>query len=60
MLASHEPGHSHRLTATHNGGISQSMPNLTLKRIPNGSHWVVYEQPALINAMIKEFITNTK
>ncbi len=40
--------------------LEQSMPNLTLKHIPNGSHWVVYEHPALINAMIKEFITNTK
>jgi pimeloyl-ACP methyl ester carboxylesterase len=38
--------------------VAQSVPNLTIKRIPNGSHWVVYEYPTLVNAAIREFIEN--
>lgn len=37
-------------------GLDKYIPNLTVKRIPEGSHWVIHEQPALVNAYIKEFI----
>jgi epoxide hydrolase 4 len=37
-------------------GMNQFVPNLTVKRIPDGSHWVIHEQPALVNEYIREFI----
>ena len=37
-------------------GLDKFVPQLTLKRIPNGSHWVIHEEPALINQYIREFI----
>ncbi|MCA1553605.1 MAG: alpha/beta hydrolase, partial [Chloroflexi bacterium] len=30
-------------------GLDEFVPDLTIKRIPDGSHWVIHEQPALIN-----------
>jgi pimeloyl-ACP methyl ester carboxylesterase len=39
-------------------GLEQYVPNLTVKRIPDGSHWVIHEKPALINSYIREFITD--
>lgn len=38
-------------------GLDKYVPNLTIKRIPNGSHWVVHEEPDLINRTILEFLT---
>jgi len=29
---------------------------LTIKRIPDGSHWVSHEQPDLINLLIRDFV----
>ena len=37
-------------------GLDKFVPNLTIKRIPDGTHWVIHEQPALINQYIREFI----
>jgi len=37
-------------------GLDKYVPNLTVKRIPDGSHWVIHEKPALINSYIREFI----
>lgn len=37
-------------------GLSDYVPNLTIKRIEDGSHWVVHEQPKLVNQYIREFI----
>jgi pimeloyl-ACP methyl ester carboxylesterase len=37
-------------------GLDRFVPDLTIKRIPDGSHWVVHEQPALVNSYIREFI----
>ena len=37
-------------------GLEKYVPNLTIKRIPDGSHWVIHEKPDLINAYIREFI----
>ncbi len=37
-------------------GLDKFVPQLTLKRIPNGSHWVIHEEPELINQYIREFI----
>ncbi|MDQ1468878.1 MAG: epoxide hydrolase 4, partial [Bryobacterales bacterium] len=38
-------------------GLDKFVPNLTIKRIPDGTHWVIHEQPALINEYIREFIS---
>jgi len=37
-------------------GLDQFVPNLTVKRIPDGSHWVIHEKPALVNRYIRDFI----
>lgn len=38
-------------------GLDKFVPTLTIKRIPNGSHWVIHEEPELVNQYIREFIT---
>jgi len=38
-------------------GLDKYVPNLTVKRIPDGSHWVIHEKPALVNCYIRDFIT---
>ena len=37
-------------------GLDKYVPNLTIKRIPDGTHWVIHEKPALVNGYIREFI----
>ena len=37
-------------------GLDEFVPNLTVRRIPDGSHWVVHEQPALVNGYIRAFL----
>lgn len=37
-------------------GLEAIVPNLTLKRVPDASHWIVHEQPALVNSTIRAFI----
>jgi pimeloyl-ACP methyl ester carboxylesterase len=37
-------------------GLDRYVSKLALKRIPDGSHWVVHEQPALVNRYMREFI----
>ena len=37
-------------------GLESVVPDVDLTRIPEGSHWVVHEQPARINQLIREFI----
>ena len=37
-------------------GLEQFIPDLTVKRIPDGSHWVIHEKLALINVYIRAFI----
>jgi pimeloyl-ACP methyl ester carboxylesterase len=37
-------------------GLDAVVPNLTLKRIPDGSHWVIHERPGEVNRLIREFI----
>ena len=38
-------------------GIEEFVPQLTLKRIPEGSHWVIHERSDLVNAHIRNFIS---
>jgi epoxide hydrolase 4 len=37
-------------------GLELFVPVLTVKRIPDGSHWVVHEKAVEVNAHIREFI----
>ena len=37
-------------------GLEEVASDVTIRRIPEGSHWVVHERPAEVNAMIREFI----
>ena len=39
-------------------GLDKFVPNLTINRIADGTHWVIHEQPALINEYILEIIKN--
>ncbi|UCH23082.1 MAG: alpha/beta hydrolase [Deltaproteobacteria bacterium] len=38
-------------------GLEEYFDDLTIERIPDGSHWVVQEQPELVNSLIREFIS---
>jgi pimeloyl-ACP methyl ester carboxylesterase len=37
-------------------GLEHHVTNLTVRRVPDGTHWVVHEQPEQINAWIREFM----
>ncbi len=39
-------------------GLERFVPELTIRRIPDGSHWVVHEQPELVNRSIREFLAS--
>jgi len=37
-------------------GLEEYIEDLTVKRIPDGTHWVIHEQPELVNSLIRNFI----
>jgi epoxide hydrolase 4 len=37
-------------------GLDKFVPELTVKRIPDATHWVINEQPDVVNRHIREFI----
>jgi pimeloyl-ACP methyl ester carboxylesterase len=37
-------------------GLELYVDDLTLKRIPDATHWIVNEQPELVNSLIREFL----
>ncbi|MGA2367717.1 MAG: alpha/beta hydrolase [Dehalococcoidia bacterium] len=37
-------------------GLEKYVTSLTVKRVPDATHWVVREKPALVNQLIREFI----
>jgi epoxide hydrolase 4 len=37
-------------------GLSEFVPQLTIRRVPHGSHWVIHEEPAEVNDYIRAFI----
>ncbi|HTS13728.1 MAG TPA: alpha/beta hydrolase [Candidatus Limnocylindrales bacterium] len=37
-------------------GLEALVPNLELCRVPDGTHWVIHEQPALVNSLMRDFI----
>ncbi|MBT9504041.1 MAG: alpha/beta hydrolase [Burkholderiaceae bacterium] len=40
-------------------GLEAFVPQLTLTRVPGASHWIVHEQPALVEAEIRRALTAT-
>jgi epoxide hydrolase 4 len=39
-------------------GLEEYVEKLTVKRIPDGTHWVSHEQPERVNALIREFLSS--
>ncbi|HEX7644570.1 MAG TPA: alpha/beta hydrolase [Burkholderiaceae bacterium] len=37
-------------------GMEDVVPDLRLVRVPDGTHWVIHEQPALVNRLLREFL----
>ena len=37
-------------------GLEMYVDNLTVHRIPDGSHWIIHEQPERVNRLIREFL----
>ena len=44
------------LTVKNLDGLEKLVPHLTVKRVPDGSHWVIHEKTAEVNAYIRAFI----
>jgi len=40
-------------------GLDDYVRDLTIERIPDGTHWVIHEQPELVNSLIRRFINKT-
>lgn len=39
-------------------GLEKFVPQLTVRRIPQGTHWVAHERPAEVNRYIRDFLRN--
>ena len=39
-------------------GLEQVCDDLRVERIPEGSHWVVHEQPDRVNGLMRNFLAN--
>ena len=37
-------------------GLDQFVPDLTIRRVPDATHWVIHEKPAEVNGYIRDFI----
>jgi pimeloyl-ACP methyl ester carboxylesterase len=37
-------------------GLERHCANVTIQRIPDGSHWVLHEQPNKVNQLIRRFL----
>ncbi len=37
-------------------GLDEYVPDLSIERIEDGTHWVIHEQPARVNALIRGFV----
>ena len=44
------------LTVHNLNGLERYVPDLSIRRIADGSHWVVGEEPLMINSLIRDFI----
>lgn len=46
----------HALLTGNLDGLERFVPDLRIERIPDGSHWVVNEQPERVNRLIRDFL----
>lgn len=46
----------HALMTSLLDGLEQWVDELTIERIPDGSHWIIHEQPDRVNALVREFL----
>jgi pimeloyl-ACP methyl ester carboxylesterase len=37
-------------------GLERWVPEVDVRRVPDASHWIVYEQPALVSATIRGWL----
>lgn len=37
-------------------GLDQFVPSVRIKRVPDATHWVVHEKPALVISLIRDFV----
>ena len=37
-------------------GLERYVPELTVRRIPDGTHWVIHEQPELVTRLIRDWL----
>ena len=44
------------LTTYNLDGLDEFIPDLKIERIPEGSHWIINEQPDKVNRMIRDFL----
>ena len=47
------------LTTGNLDGLDKYVRNLTITRVPDGTHWVIHEQPELITREIRNFMTRS-
>lgn len=47
----------HALPTSLLDGLEELVDQVRIERIPEGSHWVVHEQPARINQLLRQFLT---
>jgi len=45
------------LLASNLDGLEKFVPKLKIVRIPEGTHWVIHEQPERVNRLIREFLS---
>ena len=46
------------LPACNLDGLGEFVPDLRIRRIPDGTHWLIHEKPALVNSLVRDFIQN--
>ncbi len=41
-------------------GLDEYVPDLTLHKIPDATHWIIHEQPALVTRLLQDFLTQAQ
>ncbi len=47
------------LPACNLDGLGEFVSDLRIHRIPDGTHWLIHEKPALVNSLLRDFIQNS-
>src|SRR3989442_1802333 len=46
------------LPACNLDGLGEFVPDLRIRRVPDGTHWLIHEKLALVNSLLRDFIQN--